>query len=37
MFVMPRDLDPIDVEINRLYNQSLVRYYESDLGINGRQ
>ncbi len=36
MFVLPRDLDSLDVEINRLDNQALVRYYESDLGINGR-
>jgi spermidine synthase len=30
MFVLPRDLGPVPVEINRLDNQSLVRYYESE-------
>lgn len=31
MFVLPGDLHPVDVEINRLDNQSLVRYYESEI------
>jgi len=30
MFVIPADMSPIEVEINRLDNQSLVRYYESE-------
>ncbi len=30
MFVLPVDLGPVDVEINRLDNQALVRYYESE-------
>jgi spermidine synthase len=30
MFVLPRDLGPVEVEINRLDNQALVRYYESE-------
>jgi spermidine synthase len=30
MFVIPADMSPIDVEINRLDNQALVRYYESE-------
>ena len=30
MFVFPRDMDPVDVEINRLDNQMLVRYYEDE-------
>jgi len=30
MFVIPADMSPVDVEINRLDNQSLVRYYESE-------
>ncbi|HEU4386527.1 MAG TPA: polyamine aminopropyltransferase [Blastocatellia bacterium] len=30
MFVFPADLSPVDVEINRLDNQELVRYYESE-------
>jgi len=30
MFVLPRDLGPVPVEINRLDNQALVRYYESE-------
>jgi len=30
MFVIPSDMSPIEVEINRLDNQSLVRYYESE-------
>jgi len=32
MFSLPTDLAPVDVEINRLDNQALVRYYESDVG-----
>ncbi|MDA1161606.1 MAG: polyamine aminopropyltransferase [Planctomycetota bacterium] len=32
MFQLPEDLSPIDVEINRLDNQALVRYYEDDVG-----
>lgn len=30
MFVIPPDMSPVDVEINRLDNQALVRYYESE-------
>ena len=30
MFVLPNDASPLPVEINRLDNQSLVRYYESE-------
>jgi spermidine synthase len=30
MFVFPSDLSPVAVEINRLDNQELVRYYESE-------
>ncbi|HXG94180.1 MAG TPA: polyamine aminopropyltransferase [Blastocatellia bacterium] len=30
LFVLPADLGPVPVEINRLDNQSLVRYYESE-------
>ncbi|MDQ3804085.1 MAG: polyamine aminopropyltransferase [Acidobacteriota bacterium] len=30
MFVLPSDLGPVPVEINRLDNQALVRYYESE-------
>jgi spermidine synthase len=30
LFMMPADLGPVPVEINRLDNQSLVRYYESE-------
>ena len=30
MFVIPTNMSPVDVEINRLDNQSLVRYYESE-------
>ncbi len=30
LFVLPSDLSPVPVEINRLDNQTLVRYYESD-------
>jgi spermidine synthase len=30
MFVMPAHLSPVPVEVNRLDNQALVRYYESE-------
>jgi spermidine synthase len=30
MFALPADLGPVPVEINRLDNQALVRYYESE-------
>jgi len=30
LFVLPADLSPVPVEINRLDNQALVRYYESE-------
>jgi spermidine synthase len=30
LFVLPADLGPVPVEINRLDNQALVRYYESE-------
>lgn len=30
MFVFPRDMQPVPVEINRLDNQMLVRYYEDE-------
>lgn len=30
MFILPSDLAPVDVEINRLDNQELVRYYEAE-------
>jgi spermidine synthase len=30
LFQMPADIGPLDVEINRLDNQMLVRYYESE-------
>jgi spermidine synthase len=30
LFVLSKDLGPVDVEINRLDNQSLVRYYEAE-------
>jgi spermidine synthase len=30
MFVIPSDLGPVPVEVNRLDNQSLVRYYEAE-------
>jgi spermidine synthase len=30
MFVLPTDLGPVPVEINRLDNQALVRYYEAE-------
>jgi spermidine synthase len=31
LFVLPPDLGPLDVEVNRLDNQVLVRYYEESL------
>lgn len=30
LFVLPSDLGPVETEINRLDNQALVRYYESE-------
>jgi hypothetical protein len=30
MFVIPPDLGPVKVAINRLDNQHLVRYYEAE-------
>ena len=30
LFVLPADLGPVQIEINRLDNQALVRYYESE-------
>jgi spermidine synthase len=30
LFVMPPDLGPVEVKVNRLDNQQLVRYYESE-------
>jgi len=30
MFILPADLGPLEVEVNRLDNQSLVNYYESE-------
>ncbi|HWP43319.1 MAG TPA: polyamine aminopropyltransferase, partial [Blastocatellia bacterium] len=30
LFLLPADLGPVPVEINRLDNQTLVRYYESE-------
>lgn len=30
LFIFPADLGPVDVEINRLDNQRLVRYYEAE-------
>ena len=30
MFVIPGDLAPVEVEINRLDNQMLVQYYEAE-------
>ncbi|HEX6160774.1 MAG TPA: polyamine aminopropyltransferase, partial [Thermoanaerobaculia bacterium] len=30
MFLFPRDMTPVPVEINRLDNQMLVRYYEEE-------
>jgi len=37
LFHLPPDIGPVDVEINRLDNQALVRYYEDDssLGTGG--
>lgn len=35
LFVFPHDQQPIDVEINRLDTQLLVRYYEQDLAALG--
>jgi spermidine synthase len=32
LFNLPADLSPVEVEINRLDNQALVRYYEDDVG-----
>jgi predicted membrane-bound spermidine synthase len=29
LFVLPRDLAPVEVAVNRLDNQVLVRYYEN--------
>jgi spermidine synthase len=31
LFDMPADMGPVEVEINRLDNQALVRYYEGDV------
>lgn len=33
MFQLPPDIGPVEVEINRLDNQSLVRYYESEVSL----
>jgi len=30
LFTLPPDIGPVEVEINRLNNQRLVRYYESE-------
>jgi spermidine synthase len=30
LFVLPADMEPVPVEVNRLDNQALVRYYESE-------
>jgi spermidine synthase len=30
LFALPADLGPVEVEINRLDNQSLVRYHDVD-------
>ena len=30
LFVLPADMGPVDVEVNRLDNQVLVRYYDSE-------
>jgi spermidine synthase len=30
MFVFPKDMAPVPVEVNRLDNQMLVRYYEEE-------
>jgi spermidine synthase len=32
MFELPEDVGPVEVEINRLDNQALVRYYEAEWG-----
>jgi spermidine synthase len=32
LFVMPPDLGPVEVKVNRLDNQQLVRYYEAERG-----
>ncbi len=32
MFALPADLQPVEVEINRLDNQALVHYYEAEWG-----
>jgi spermidine synthase len=31
MFVLPADLAPVEVQVNRLDNQALVHYYETEL------
>ena len=31
MFVLPIDLAPVEVQVNRLDNQALVHYYETEL------
>ena len=33
LFHLPVDMQPVEVEINRLDNQALVRYYESDTSL----
>jgi spermidine synthase len=30
LFQFPNDMQPVEVEINRLNNQALVQYYESE-------
>ena len=30
LFVFPGDMQPVDVEVNRLDNQILVRYYDEE-------
>jgi spermidine synthase len=30
MFILPADLAPVEVELNRLDNQALVHYYETE-------
>jgi spermidine synthase len=30
MFVIPSDMAPLEVEVNRLDNQALVRYYDAE-------
>jgi len=32
LFVFPADMGPVEVELNRLDNQQLVRYYEAEWG-----